>query len=191
MFTQIKKKNKNQRFFQSNFSSRNRKGVSPIIGYVLLVSFVLVLGVVIYNWMKTYVPQEELNCPDGTSLLIKNYSCGNGSLVLTLKNNGKFNIGGYFVYVTTTAEQELATKDLSVYISENTSRLYPTGIKLSGEYNSLKPNSEEIEEFVWDITLLENIYSVEVIPIRWQKERRVSRLISCQDSKIREVLICN
>jgi flagellin-like protein len=177
MFTQIKK---------------NRKGVSPIIGYVLLVTFVIVLGVVIYNWMRTYVPQQDLECPDGTSLFIQDYvyECTENTLEITLKNNGKFNIGGYFIYASTTPEQELATRDLTTYFSENFSILSPTGVKLTGEFNSLVPNQEEVELF--NLTsFTDTIYSIEIIPIRWQREGRVNRIVSCRESKIREVISCS
>ena len=176
MFTQIKPMSK-------------KRGVSPIIGYVLLVSFVIVLGVIVYNWMKTYVPSEGLQCPDGTSLFVKSYSCENNSLELILKNNGKFNVGGYFIYATTSADQELATRDISLY-ADNVSRLIPTGVKLSGDMNSLKPNQEETEIFDLTGTGI-TIHSVEIIPLRWQKEKRINRIVSCSEAKIREVLSCS
>jgi hypothetical protein len=161
-----------------------------MIGYILLVTFVIVLGVVMYNWMKTYIPQEDLNCPDGTSLFVQDYSCNSNSLNLTLKNNGKFNVGGYFIYATTSPEQKLATRDLSFYITENYSKLSPNGVKLTGDTNSLKPNQVELDNF--DLSsVAETIYAIEIIPIRWQKDGRISRIVSCKDSKVRENLICN
>ncbi len=172
------------------FTQIKKRGVSPIIGYVLLVTFVIVLGVVVYNWMKTYVPSESLECPDGTSLFVKNYSCTGNSLNITLKNNGKFNVGGYFIYATTSPEQELATRDISFYISENFSRLNPTGVKLLGEVNSLKPNQEEAEEFDFSGANF-TIYSIEIIPLRWQKESRINLMVSCKESKIRETISCS
>lgn len=174
MFTPIKKK---------------KKGVSPLIGYVLLVSFVIVLGVIIYNWMRTYVPSESLECPEGASLFIKSYECNGSVLNLTLKNNGKFNIGGYFIYATTSPNQTLATRDISFYLADNLSRLSPTGVKFTGDMNSLKPNQEEIENYDFTGTDF-SIYSVEIIPIRWQKERRINRIVSCSEEKIKEVISC-
>lgn len=168
--------------------TKKRKGVSPIIGYILLVTFVIVLGVIVYNWMKTYVPQNDVECPSDTSIFIKEYSCNSESLNLTIKNNGKFNVGGYFIYATISASEELATKDLSIYLAENFSQLSPTGVKFTGELNSLKPNEEEIEEY--NMSNAPDIYSVEIIPIRWQKEGRISRLVSCANSRIKEVVVC-
>ena len=160
-----------------------------VVGYVLLIVFVVFLGVVVYNWMKTYVPKGDLNCPEGTSLFIKDYNCTtNNQLNLTLKNNGKFNVGGYFIRVTNTSGVGLATIDLSKNITSGEDFLSPTGVKFGGAENSLLPNYDAIH--VFDISDYTNIYSVEIVPIRWQEEERRKRLVSCKTSIIRENLIC-
>jgi len=38
----------------------NKKGISVIIGYLLLVSFAIIISGMVYVWMKTYVPTEKL-----------------------------------------------------------------------------------------------------------------------------------
>jgi hypothetical protein len=168
---------------------RNKKGLSVVVGYVLLIVFVVFLGVVVYNWMKTYVPQDDLNCPEGTSLFIKDYNCTtNSQLNLTLKNNGKFNVGGYFIRVTNTSGVGLATIDLSKNITSGEDFLAPTGVKFGGAENSLPPNYDATH--VFNISDYTNIYSVEIVPIRWQEEARRKRLVSCKTSIIRENLIC-
>ncbi len=169
---------------------KHKKAVSVIIGYVILVSFVIVLGIIVYSWMKTYVPKDELNCPDGTSIFIKSYECSSNTLTLHLSNNGKFNIGGYFIYVTNSPQKELATIDISRNNTDELSIIRPTGIKFSGleSGNLLKPNDEETE--IYDLTGLDAIYSVEILPIRWQEEKNKLRLVSCKDVKIKESIQC-
>ena len=49
----------------------NKKGVSVIIGYVLLIAFAILISAGVYAWLKTYVPREPLNCPDGVSIFVK------------------------------------------------------------------------------------------------------------------------
>lgn len=183
------KKERNQRFSHCSFSKKNRKAVSVMIGYVLLVTFVVVMGIIVYNWMKTYVPREDLDCPDGVSIFIKDYDCDPAELSLTLTNNGKFNIGGYFIHVANVSEQEIATIDISNRITSGEDVLSPNGIKFNGSDNSFSPNEEVTDSF--SIAGLEMIYSVEVIPIRWQEENRRSRLVSCKDSAISEVIDCS
>ena len=39
-------------------SRMSKKGLSIMIGYVLLVTAAIVIGVVVYQWMKTYLPTE-------------------------------------------------------------------------------------------------------------------------------------
>lgn len=172
---------------------KNKKGVSIMVGYVLLVTFVIILGAIVYQWMKTYVPTDEIECPDGVSIFIEDYECSGSYLNLTLKNNGKFNIGGYFIYATNSSEQELATIDLSGYHSDEDSQLAPTGIKLGGiegRDNTLTPNEEEIE--IYDLSEFgDTIYAIEIVPIRWQEENNRIRLVSCSDAEIRESIVCS
>lgn len=168
---------------------KNKKGVSVLIGYVLLIVFVIFMGVVIYSWMKTYVPQEDLTCPDGVSLFIKDYQCDSNELNITLKNNGLFSIGGYFIRVTDNPQAGLATIDISQNITSGGEALSPTGVKFSGSENSLAPNYDE--EHLFDISHLSGIYTVEIIPIRWQEEKMRKRLVTCKTSILRENLICS
>src|SRR3989344_2961147 len=169
---------------------KHKKAVSVIIGYVMLVSFVIVLGIIVYSWMKTYVPKDELNCPDGTSIFIKSYECSSNTLTLHLSNNGKSKIGASFIYVTNLPQKELATIALSRNTTDELSIIRPTGIKFSGleSGNLLKPNDEETE--IYDLTGLDAIYSVEILPIRWQEEKNKLRLVSCKDVKIKESIQC-
>ena len=168
---------------------KSKKAVSEIIGYVLLVSFAIIISIVVYKWMKTYVPQEEINCPSGVSLFIDSYTLNEDTLVLNLRNNGKFNVGGYFIYATDSPAKELATIDLSSMNVDPTSRLNPLGVKFgtyaSGDQNTLAPNDMETDSY--NITSIsEGIYSVEIVPIRWQTQDRKMILVSCKDAKIRE-----
>jgi len=93
---------------------KNKKAISAMIGYILLISIAVVMSVIIFTWLKTYIPKAALECPDTTSLFIKNYTCvEGGELNLTIRNNGNFNVAGYFIRVANVSGQELATIDLS------------------------------------------------------------------------------
>ena len=168
----------------------NKRGMSAVIGYILLITFAIVIGTIIYSWMKTYVPKDDLICPSGTSLFIKDYDCDSTELNLTLKNNGKFNVGGYFIRVTNESNAGLATIDISSDITSSQGEsMIPTGVKFDGNDNSLVPNSEVEHRF--DITPLNGIYNLEIIPLRWQEEARRKRLVACKTSVLREALTCN
>ena len=111
---------------------KNKKGVSEIVGYVLLIVFTLILAGIVFVWLKTYVPHEDINCPDGTSLMINSYTCNQSKLTLTFENNGKFFVGGYFIdayYVNSKGQKILV--DLTKN-STGSVTLSPLGIKFGG-----------------------------------------------------------
>ena len=166
-----------------------KKGVSIMVGYVLLVTCAIIIGVVVYQWVKTYVPADALECPEGTSIFIKEYTydCDNSELSLTLKNNGLFNTAGYFIHATNEEGQELATIDLSNYTllgeGKGGTVLFSTG-------NSFKPNDEETNIFELSGSEIGQIYSIEIIPVRFQEEDGKNRFVSCGGSKVEEKISC-
>jgi flagellin-like protein len=171
-------------------NKNNKRGVSELIGYVLLIVFTIVLAAIVYQWLKTYVPKEDLACPSDVSVLVKDYNCTGGELNLVLKNNGKFSFGGYLIYATNNPEAELATIDISKNITSGETPMQPTGIKLNGEGNSFIPNSEETHTFdISGVTPL--VYSIEIVPMRWQEQGRKNRLVTCKESKMRKSLTCS
>jgi len=167
-------------------SVKNKKGVSPMIGYILLISFAVVTGTVVYQWMKTYVPSESLSleCPDGVAIGIIDVVCENSKLNLTFKNRGRFDIDGYFIHATNDSSQELATIDLSGLIISGGETI-SGAVKFPGS-TSLGPN-KEIRN-VFDIS--SEIYSVEVTPMRFEIVDNKKRLVSCKNLKIKESVSC-
>ncbi|MFH1607853.1 MAG: hypothetical protein ABIA78_01845 [archaeon] len=168
---------------------KNKKAVSIMIGYVLLVTFAVIIGAIVYQWVKTYVPRDSLECPDETSLFIKDYTynCSTNQLSLTFRNNGRFDIRGYFIHGTTSQEQELATQDLSQSHDKYTvgNSVIFNGI---GD-NPFKSNSEEAHNF--NLSAVGQIYSVEIIPIRWQTQDNKKITLSCGISKIKDTIYCS
>ena len=92
----------------------NKKGISEMIGYVLLISFAVIMSAIVYIWMKSYVPVEAIQCPDSVSVMVNNLDCVGGNLSLTLKNNGLFNIDGLFIKAAFKPEEEIAVNNLLV-----------------------------------------------------------------------------
>ena len=83
---------------------RQKKAVSEMIAYVLLIVIVLTMSVLVYTWMRKQVPVVSQECEENIALLIDNYNCFNGMLNITVINNGFFNINGF--YVRTSNESE-------------------------------------------------------------------------------------
>ncbi len=172
---------------------KNKKAISPMIGYILLISAAIFMSVIVYAWLKTYVPRAALECPDTTSIFVKDYVCDlNNELTLTIMNNGNFNIAGYFVRVAnSSSEQELATTDLSQKLKEELGGLIAGNSVLFSAVeigNSLTPNEEAIN--VFDISGVNTIYFVELTPIRIQEKEGIARTASCGNSKIKEEITC-
>jgi FlaG/FlaF family flagellin (archaellin) len=170
--------------------NKDKRGLSVIVGYILLIVLVISMAAIVYSWLKTYVPKEDLKCPDEVSVFINGYECDSNTLNLTIKNDGNFNIGGYFIRASNVPDNEVATIDLSDKITSGETTLSPTGIKTLGNGNSFAPNDQETYRF--DVSSINpKIYGIEIIPIRWQEDRRRERLVSCLDARIKKALECS
>ncbi|MCK5624924.1 hypothetical protein KAI04_03730 [Candidatus Pacearchaeota archaeon] len=170
---------------------KNKKAISPMIGYILLISAAILMSVIVYTWLKTYVPNSALECPDTTSIFIKSYTCDSNQLNLTIKNNGNFNVAGYFIRIANVSGQELATVDLSQKlvvqfggVTIGNSVLFDE----SNSGNSFAPNEEAIN--VFDIVGTETIYFIELTPIRIEEINNRNRTASCGNAKIKEEITC-
>ena len=81
----------------------DRRGLSNMVGYVLLISITIALSILVYNWLSFYIGDEDVGeCPEGVGVSISSSRCyashpvfGPGRLVVTLKNKGRFTIDGY------------------------------------------------------------------------------------------------
>ena len=167
----------------------SKRAVSIMIGYVLLVTAAIVMGVIVYQWLKTYVPIEVPECPQETSVFIKDYSCepALGYFNITLKNNGKFNVAGYFIHVANKSGQEIATIDLSNYVRSGGMWAGNAVVFVAGSDNAMSPG-EEIKSAFLNLTEagFGQIYLVEIIPTRFQEIKNKLTFVSCGNAKIRE-----
>jgi hypothetical protein len=170
---------------------RDKKGLSIIIGYVLLVSIAIILSLVVYQFLKTYIPKDSLECTDGVSIFIKEavYDCENNQLDVTIKNTGRFNIAGYFIHATTSADQELATEDLSEKVSEG-GKVYRNSIVFVLGDNFLTPSSPNEKTTTFDLEDFTTIYKIEVIPVRFEDQEGKKRFVSCSGARVEKDLSC-
>lgn len=171
--------------------TRNKKGVSIMIGYILLITFAVVIAAVVFQGLKTYVPQEGIDCPTDVSIYVSEYNPSNlNKLTLTIKNNGKFSVGGIFIYYSDNEDREIAPIDLSEYV-KNAPRLDP-GISFGTDYddidnlNSFAPGEEKI--IIFDVSEITPISFIEMTPIRWQEEKNRIQKVSCTNAKTKKIL---
>ena len=79
--------------------TNNKRGLSLMISYVLLIVITIAIGVTVYAYLKLYLPSAKTECPADMSLGIEDISCSSTSnrLTFTIINQGLFNVGGAFV----------------------------------------------------------------------------------------------
>ena len=152
---------------------KNKKAVSPVIGYILLIVITISISTGVYMWMKSYIPKETISCPEEVSVFVVQADCAENILSVTIKNNGLFLFKGYYIKATTSAEQEIAT--LNLYGEDGYFEFE----------EPLEPNQEDSSSF----TYTGQIYSVEVTPVREQTDENSKiQSVICTNSRIREIL---
>lgn len=184
----------------------SKKGLSPIIAYVILVVIVITTSLVVYPWLKTYLAVSPNSCPDGVSIYLNKIDCsselGVYYLNMTIKNNGRFGIGGYFINFrgsdgkliswdnvllkesqANIASGDIGQKNLRPGVQFIGSNSNATGTQTNE--NPLDPDNV-IESY---FTISSNVVSVELIPYRWEGEKK--RLVSCGEAVIRDNVYCN
>jgi len=174
-----------------------------MIGYVLLISFAVVMAGLVYHWAKTYIPREEVKCQEGVSIFIKKIECTKNSthflLNISLRNNGRFSIGAFLMHGTNNSQEKVATTELtgnlssSVRYISNTNYLWlKPGVKFPGKSNSFNPQQEKSNiTFAIPKTAITDIKLIEITPMRWQEVNNKQKLITCGNAKIREKIECS
>ncbi|MFH1365230.1 MAG: hypothetical protein ABIH28_01450 [archaeon] len=184
-------------------NKKNKKGLSEIMGYLLLVSFAIFMSFLVYEGLKSYVPTKSFECPDGVSIFIQSVECekvavGDGTytydLKLNIKNNGRYNIAGYFLHATINESQLVATTDLVPFLLETKGTAGGTFkfnnavlFEISTTGNFVNVSTTAFARFN---DLPKQIYSIDVLPIRFQKEENRLRMVSCGKATVREAIIC-
>jgi cysteine-rich repeat protein len=170
-------------------NKREKKAVSIMVGYVLLITIAIAMGIIAYNWMKTYLPTTTIECPEGVSIFIKeaDFEASTSTLTITLKNNGRFNVLGYYIYAKNSSEQPLAAIDLSKYLTSG-------GIKAgnyisfaAGSENSFTSNQEAIHVFNI-LPEIGSLYSISIIPARIEEQKNKQRFVSCSNAKTEQIV---
>ena len=167
---------------------RDKKGISIMIGYVLLVTAAIVMGVIAYQWIRSYVPSEGLSCPDDVSVFVSDYWCdpNNVTLNLTFKNNGKFSIAGVFVHVANDPGIEIGSINVGSTVSRGGVSAGNAVVFLSESANSMLPGDEKTISLDMYKMGPDKVYLVTVTPARYQEVEGKLRFVNCGDAKIRE-----
>jgi hypothetical protein len=97
----------------------NKKAVSLMVSYVLLISIAIALSIGVFIWLKGISNVTPVaDCKEGTSILLENYTCTTGitgGISLEIKNSGYFNISGIVLSVSDNVDRfpiTYLTKDI-------------------------------------------------------------------------------
>jgi len=88
---------------------KNKKAISLMVSYVLLIIIALGLAAVIYPRIRNIVPENSEECDTNTALSIRSYSCAitqdqDDVLFLEIENKGFFSVDGFFIRAADTDE---------------------------------------------------------------------------------------
>ncbi len=177
---------------------KNKRGVSEIIGYILLIAIVVVISIFVFQWLKSYVPQSALKCPDGTAVSVPEYAydCTNNILNFTLQNQGTFTIDGYFIHASNDSTQVIAKIDLTSYYMGDKNNQTSGGI-LFGLYPIEPGQSESSNDNTFNLNLnfpiiaIGTLKKIEIIPMKYVEYKDKKRLASCGDAKISVPIVCD
>jgi len=173
---------------------RNKKGVSVIVGYVLLISIGLVLGIIVYSYLKTYVPKDAMECPDGVSILITQYDCVGDSFNVTLKNNGKFNYMGYYIHASENSSIDLATINFANnFLNASIGKAFslPDSHIIFSTNNLENFMQPTIETEHWFNLSGIDVKFIEITPVRQQEYNNKKRFVNCGNAKIKQEITCS
>ena len=112
----------------------NKRGVSEIVSYVLLISVTFAIAGIVYAWLVFYVtPGEEVKCKDDLEITIysSDYDCAENTLNLTLQNKGLFDIDGYVIRLNNKSGAEIG-----IYVLNKTGTNISTGSIVNNYYGS-------------------------------------------------------
>jgi flagellin-like protein len=138
--------------------SKDKRALSNIVAYVLLISITIALSVLVYGWLRFYVSGSDIDtCSDGVNIIIRSYECYEGDrLIINLKNKGLFTVDGYLVRV-----HNRTGADFGFYLLNDTGTKIAPGVEHSDIYFFNDPSFDELNDFDFD---LDTVTFLEVQP---------------------------
>ncbi len=162
---------------------KNKRAVSLMLSYVLLVIIGIALSIGVYSWLKFVVKGTEgiEKCPEGISLVIQDYNLlDNKKIELNVKNKGLFNISGYYIKGTDDKNQEAWFNLKDVMAGSISSAVDGTYLFLE----PLPPNAENSHVFLYEG--LDKLEKIELEPFRIQEKEplKKKKIVLCEQGVI-------
>jgi len=168
--------------------NKNKKGLSEIIAYTLLILIAVAIAGAIYAWLQIQLPKERLECPEGVSVSISSYSCDDseGIINITFKNKGLFNLDGANVLISSDSNVPskpiIALSEIGQSIQEEGFVYFNPSLLSGGEYYE-----------VFDYSEFGTITEIQVLPFVFRKSigNDDIKLVLCKDAIIKQKITCN
>ena len=173
----------------------NKKAVSLMVSYVLLIVITISLAVLVYSWLKLQANIEEMpKCPEDVSLIIVDYNCLEENIInLSVKNQGNFNIDGMIVRGTELTDEE-AIPATELTDPESTApsldKIYYFGSP--GEFKPLEPGVIYTKIFSYSsLGETAELKKIQIEPFRTQEDKKgKSRMVLCDKSILTQKIDC-
>ena len=85
----------------SNLSRLNDRGVSLMIGYVILIAIAIGLSTAVFFYLKLYLPPDKPKCYENVDLVIENVTCttvvGGAQIFVNFTNRGLFSLDAAYI----------------------------------------------------------------------------------------------
>lgn len=151
---------------------KNKKALSEMIAYVLLIVIAVSISIIVYAYLRAYIITEKETCPETLSLIISSYSCNAEAktLNITLKNQGLHSIDGFIIHGNNETNKGFS--------------LTRTGSMEKGDIFFSSPlNSSQSENFIFSYIEYNSINQVEIKPLKQEKN-----LLICEEAIISQQL---
>ena len=156
---------------------RNKKALSEIVSYTLLIVIALSLSVMVYSFLKVYVPKETVSCNQDTIIILQDYSCSSQTkkLNLTLLNKGLFKADAAYVRFGN------STQKIKAQINENSFLMY-------GPENTpgLNPGESFFSSYNLNLINSPGEYGLEIQPVMIMDKK----LVVCENGIITQLIQC-
>jgi len=155
---------------------KEKKGVSPLIAWVLLIGLSVSIGFLVINWAVQNIPEPEPElsfCDDVSLFLINSDNSEAGKVSLEIKNNGLFTINKFTFGVIDPIGYENAQCFIEDNILPGDSKPLEIGLEDSYDVPSCPPNGDG------EYGLAKEVY---LVP--WIRPLEGEDAINCNDKKL-------
>jgi hypothetical protein len=120
---------------------KRKRGVSIMVGYVLLVVIAIGISVLVYGFLELYVPKEKPECGKDATLIVQDYSCeinpngdGEDYLSIELVNRGLFKADAVYIRLGKPGREVKALVTDDVYFAQKSDSTL-SGLSPGESYN--------------------------------------------------------